>query len=110
MEGSPQEQAQIVWDKVILTEFLKLPNLVEVDGYRDWQDRTVPDQIENKYYTSGRTGAQAMEAFWRDIHDGNMPNILNEFNIPNPLGLIHSSSTLAKHLVVSGKVFVVKTD
>lgn len=110
MESSPQEQAKMVWDNVILAHFLKLPNLVEGEGFKDWQDRILPDQIENKYYTSGRTGAQAMEALWRDIHDGKMPDILNEFNIPNPLGLIHSSSTLAKHLVVSGKVFIIKTD
>jgi len=39
-----------------------------------------------------------------------MAELLNEFNVPNPLGLIHSSSTLAKHLFVSDKMFNQKTE
>jgi len=108
MDNSEKDQAFIVWNNVILEEFLKLPNYVEADGYRDWQDRVLPDKIESKYYIPGRTGAQAMEAFWRDINEGKMPEMLNEFIVPNPLGLIHSSSTLAKHFFVSGKIFTVK--
>ena len=98
------------WTEIMVQEFAKLPNMVEKDGYNNWADNILPGQIENKYYTVGRTGAEAMMAFWEDISNGNMANLLNEFNVPNPLGLIHSSSTLAKHLFVSEKMFTKKTE
>jgi len=98
------------WTEIMVQEFAKLPNMVEKDGYNHWADNILPAQIEAKYYIAGRTGAEAMRAFWEDIANGKMAELLNEFNVPNPLGLIHSSSTLAKHLFVSDKMFNQKTE
>ena len=107
---SEKDEAFNRWTEIMVQEFAKLPNMVEKDGYNHWADNILPGQIEEKYYTAGRTGAEAMRAFWDDIASGKMADLLNEFNIPNPLGLMHSSSTLAKHLFVSEKMFTKKSE
>lgn len=73
-----------------------------------WADQVIPQALENKYYTSGRTGAEAMIAFWQDVADGKYMDICNEFQIPNHLGLVHSASTWAKELIISGRILIKK--
>lgn len=105
-----KDKAMSKWTEIMVQEFAKLPNMVEKDGYNNWADNILPGQIEERYYTVGRTGAEAMMAFWEDIANGKMADLLNDFNVPNPLGLMHSSSTLAKHLFVSEKMFTQKQE
>lgn len=73
-----------------------------------WADHVIPQALEKKYYTSGRTGAEAMIAFWQDVAEGKYMDICSEFKIPNHLGLVHSASTWAKELIISGKILIKK--
>ena len=75
---------------------------------RQWADFTVVNQISDKYYTEGRTGAEAIICFWKDIGDGKINDICSEFNIPNPMGLIHGVNTMSKHYVLDGILNVVQ--
>ena len=96
------------WDQSVINELLALPRIGDNDGFKGWSDVTIPRLLEDKYYTSGRTGADAMVAFWVDISNGLMPDICNEFEIPEQLGLVHSMSTLAKHFMATGKMYMRK--
>jgi len=73
-----------------------------------WADQVIPQALEKKYYISGRTGAEAMIAFWQDVSEGKYMALCDEFQIPNHLGLVHSASTWAKELIVSGRILLRK--
>lgn len=109
-EQMPQHQPVEfkTWDQSVIDNLLALPRIGDNDGFKGWSDVTIPRLLEDKYYLSGRTGADAMVAFWQDVSRGLVPNICNELEIPEQLGLIHSISTLAKHFMSTGKMYMRK--
>ena len=77
-------------------------------GFLVWQDVTLPMMIEKMYWTTGRTGAEALAAFWKDVADGKMPAIMRELGAPEDIGVCHAVNTLAKHFFYVDKIFQVK--
>lgn len=92
------------WNQRISDKLLGLPKVGEADGFNGWADVTIPRLIEERYYVNGRTGAQAIMAFYQDVHDGKLIELCEEFGIPDHIGIIHSVSTLAKHFYIVGKM------
>jgi hypothetical protein len=78
--------------------------LTEEPQKNSFADQIIPQALEEMYYISGRTGAEAMVAFWTDVANGKYMDLCKKLQIPNHYGLVHSSSTLAKHFIESGKV------
>lgn len=77
-------------------------------GFYMWADVTLPRLIEDKYYTKGRTGAEALVAFWTDVADGKLAEFMKEIEAPEELGVCHGASTLAKHFFQAGKIYLVR--
>jgi hypothetical protein len=77
-------------------------------GFYMWADVTLPRLIEDKYYTKGRTGAEALVAFWTDVADGKLTEFMKEIEAPEELGVCHGASTLAKHFFQAGKIYLVR--
>jgi len=82
--------------------------LTEEQEKNSFADQIIPQALEEMYYVSGKTGAEAMVDFWTDVVNGQYMEICKKLEIPNHLGLVHSSSTLAKHFIESGKVNIRK--
>jgi hypothetical protein len=79
--------------------------IINQEGKEDsWADQTIPRIIEDMYYVSGKTGADALIDFWTDVKNGKYMEICRKLEIPNHFGLVHSVSTLAKHFIASGKI------
>ena len=97
-----------IFKQSTIDELLALPRVNDSDGFTGWSDITIPRLLEEEYYISGRTGADALVAFWSDASNGKIPDICNKFEIPEQLGLIHSISTLAKHFMATGKMYLRK--
>ena len=102
--GDSYGDKQAFWSNDIIKNLLQLPRIGEGDGFNGWADVTIPRAIEDKYYCNGRTGAQAIIAFYQDVHDGKLIELCDEFGIPDHVGIIHSVSTLAKHFYLVGKM------
>ena len=77
-------------------------------GFDMWQDVTLPRLIEDKYYTKGRTGAEALAEFWKDVAEGKLKDFMKEIDAPEELGVCHGASTLAKHFFQAGKIYLVR--
>jgi len=101
---SNYEDVEASWHDKIVKNLLQLPKIGEGDGFNGWSDVTIPRLLEEKYYRDGRTGAQAIMAFYQDVHDGKLLELCEEFGIPDHVGIIHSMSTLAKHFFLVGKM------
>lgn len=103
-DGNEFCRDEAAWQDSIIKNLLQLPKIGEGDGFNGWADVTIPRALEEKYYTTGRTGAQAIMAFYDDVHNGKLVELCEEFGIPDHVGIIHSISTLAKHFFLVGKM------
>lgn len=71
---------------------------------RPWSDKTMLRLIADKYYTVGKTGAEAVRDVWSDISDGKIEEICEELGMPEPLGLIHAINTFSKEIAKIDKL------
>jgi len=65
---------------------------------RPWTDKTMLNLIAERYYTHGKTGAEAVRDVWQDIVDGKIEEICKDFDMPEKLGLIHAINTFSKEI------------
>lgn len=71
---------------------------------RPWSDKTMLRLIADKYYTVGKTGAEAVRDVWVDISEGKIDEICLELGMPEKLGLIHAINTFSKEIAKIDKL------
>lgn len=71
---------------------------------RVWENLSLLNKLDDKYRTIGKTGAEAVANAWRDIADGKIQLIQEEFSVDQELGLVHAINTWSKHLTIENRI------